>query len=131
MNAPMEHGAILATIGEMLADSLAVDAATIGAESRLIDDLGMDSLDFVELVFSLERRFGVKMRSAELDALLRAEFEPGQLVDGKFLAPAELDRFAEWLPGIAAAPDRALVEPSHLYGYITVESLARLVERRM
>ena len=127
----MDRAAIVAAVAELLADSLAIDAATIQPDSRLIDDLGMDSLDFVELVFSLERRFQVKMRSAELDTLLRAEFDPAQLLDGKYLVAAEVTRFTEWLPQLAHAPDTARIAPADLYGYITVESLARLVERRM
>jgi acyl carrier protein len=122
---------IFPAVAEVLADSLAVDATKIAMQSRLIDDLGMDSLDFVEILFSLERRFKVKMRSDELDLLLRAEFDPATLVEGTFLPRAEVARFAEWLPALASAPDMDRVEPADLYTYITVESLVLLLRKRL
>lgn len=39
----------------MIADSLAVDESGVNLQSRLIDDLGADSLDFVDLVFAIEK----------------------------------------------------------------------------
>ena len=122
---------IFPIVAALLADSLAIDAGTIRPEARLVDDLGMDSLDFVEMLFTLERRFKVKMRSAELDELLRAEFDPKELVEGKYLSTAEVARFREWLPALAAAPDPARVSPQQLYSYITAESLVRLLEKRL
>jgi acyl carrier protein len=130
MSAVLDHPSILDAVAELLADSLAIDAASIAPESRLIDDLGMDSLDFVELIFSLERRFEVKLRSAELDMLLKAEFDPKKLVDGRYLPPGDIAAMTQWMPSLAGA-DAARISPKDLYGYITVESIARLVERRI
>ncbi|APV50711.1 hypothetical protein BWI17_14065 [Betaproteobacteria bacterium GR16-43] len=126
----MDRSTIFPAVADLLADSLAIDAARIQPDSRLIDDLGMDSLDFVELVFSLERRFDVKMRSAELDMLLRAEFDPKRLVEGRYLPPEDVARMLEWMPNLARA-DAARVTPRDLYGFISVESLVRLVDRRL
>jgi acyl carrier protein len=131
MNAAVKHEDVFGAVAELLADSLAIDAKGIGRDSRLIDDLGMDSLDFVELIFSLERRFSVKMRSAELDMLLRAEFDPKQLVDGKYLPAADVERLRDWMPRLAEVADPARVSPRDLYSFISVESLVRLVERRL
>jgi acyl carrier protein len=131
MSAALQAPSVFDGVAELLADSLAIDVAGIRPDSRLTDDLGMDSLDFVELIFSLERRFNVKMRSAELDMLLRAEFDPKQLVEGKYLHEPDVARLRDWMPRLDAAPDASRVAPSELYGYITVESLVRLVERRL
>jgi acyl carrier protein len=131
MSATPERAEIFAAVASLLADSLAIDAAEVTLPSRLIDDLGMDSLDFVEILFALEKRFRVKMRSDELDVLLRAEFDPKDLVDEKFLPRADVERFSAWLPALASAPDPDRLEPQQLYGYITVESLVLLLEKRL
>lgn len=131
MSGAMSRDAIFAAVAALLVDSLAIDAAEVTLPSRLIDDLGMDSLDFVEILFALEKRFRVKMRSDELDVLLRAEFDPKDLVEEKFLARAEVERFRAWLPALASAPDLDRLEPRQLYGYITVESLILLLEKRL
>ena len=50
---------IAAGVGEILAFHLGSDRAKITHDARLIDDLGADSLDVVEVVMSCEERFNV------------------------------------------------------------------------
>lgn len=42
-----------------LAEQFEIDAETISLDTNLIDDLGADSLDVVELIMSLEDIFGI------------------------------------------------------------------------
>ena len=50
----MDRNQIFGRLRAMLADSLAAPEQTITMQSRLIDDLGADSLDFVDLVFAID-----------------------------------------------------------------------------
>lgn len=43
----------------LLANQLSIDENNIKMESRIIDDLGADSLDMVEMVMELENEFGI------------------------------------------------------------------------
>lgn len=52
---------MLERIKETIANTLAVDADIIKPETSLKEDLEVDSLDFVELVMSLEDEFDVKI----------------------------------------------------------------------
>jgi len=122
---------VLAGVRECLAESLALQADEIQPGSRLIDDLGADSLDFLDILFSLEQRFELKLRSMDLDALLRVDLSADKLVEKRYIAREEIDRMAQWLPALAAAPDRDRVTPRMLYSYLTVESLVILVENKM
>ena len=45
----------------IIADQLNVDAEKITMESSIIEDLGADSLDVVELIMALEENFGVEI----------------------------------------------------------------------
>jgi acyl carrier protein len=122
---------VLAGVRDCLVESLALPPADIRPESRLIDDLGADSLDFLDILFSLEQRFALKLRSMDLDALLRVDLGADKLVEKRYIARAEIDRMAQWLPALAAAPDRDRVTPRMLYSYLTVESLVILVENKL
>jgi acyl carrier protein len=44
---------------EALCEQLKVDPATINENTSVIDDLGADSLDIVELLMTLEDKYGV------------------------------------------------------------------------
>ena len=47
------------TVRNVLAEQLEVDAASITMDTDIINDLGADSLDLVELVMSLEERYDI------------------------------------------------------------------------
>lgn len=47
------------TVRQVLAEQLEVDPAIITPETDIIDDLGADSLDLVELVMSLEEHYDI------------------------------------------------------------------------
>jgi acyl carrier protein len=123
--------AIFSAIQTCLADSLALRPDEIQMESRLIEDLGADSLDFVDIIFSLERQFSIKLKSAEVDSLLRADLDGERLVEKSFICREGVDRLLEWLPALSQAPDLDRIAPFDLFKYITTESLVLLVQRRV
>ena len=46
-----------------------VDAAKVSAESKFSDDLGLDSLDSVEVVMAIEDEFAVEIPDTEADKI--------------------------------------------------------------
>jgi|SRR5207247_1237069 len=115
----------------MIADSLAVDEADVTLQSRLIDDLGADSLDFVDLVFAIEKAFGVKIREADLNFLARLDFSSPTVMKDGFLTAETLDTLLPLMPALGNVPDRARVTPGELFSLLTVESLCLMVERHL
>ena len=53
-------------VRELLIDDLEIDEEKIHPEALLKDDLGIDSLDFVDIVVIIERRFGFKIKPEEM-----------------------------------------------------------------
>lgn len=53
-------------VREFLIDDLEIDKEKIHPEVLLKDDLGIDSLDFVDIVVIIERRFGFKIKPEEM-----------------------------------------------------------------
>lgn len=64
--------AIIASVSDFAVSTpeLSLDAEQLRAEDGLCDDLGydLDSLAFCELVTRLEKEFGVRIRSSEMQA---------------------------------------------------------------
>jgi len=46
-------------VRKMLATQLNIDIKKVGDSSRLVEDLGADSLDMIEMLMTLEEKFGV------------------------------------------------------------------------
>ena len=57
---------IYAKVGETLIDALGVDDDEITPEATLVGDLGAESIDFLDIVFRLEKNFSVKIPRGEL-----------------------------------------------------------------
>jgi acyl carrier protein len=51
---------------KVIAECLGRDLEQVRAESRLVSDLGAESIDLLELVFLLEREFGIRVKTEEL-----------------------------------------------------------------
>ena len=57
--------ATLEKIKKLLAEQLNIDVAKISTESKVIEDLGADSLDVVEMLMTLEDEFNVTVSDEE------------------------------------------------------------------
>ena len=127
----MPGSEVFPRVRTLIADSLAIDEGSVTLESRLIDDLGADSLDFVDLVFAIEKTFGVKLREADLNFLARLDFSSPTVMKDGFLTPETIEAIAPLLPALGKVPDRGRVTPGELFSLLTVETLCLMIERRM
>ena len=62
----MERKEIEAKVREFLVEDLEIDEEKIKPEARLKEDIGIDSLDFVDIVVIVERKFGFKIKTEEM-----------------------------------------------------------------
>jgi len=127
----MPRDDVFATLRVMLADSLAIEPSGIGLESRLIDDLGADSLDFVDLMFAIEREFGVKLREADLNFLAKLDFSSPAVMRDGVLTPETIAALAPLMPALQRIADPTRVTPGQLFSLLTVETLCLMIERRL
>lgn len=57
---------IFEKVKDTLMDALGVDDDQVTEEATLIGDLGAESIDFLDIVFRLEKAFGIKVERGEL-----------------------------------------------------------------
>ena len=60
---------MLEKIQEMLAEALNLPVEKVTAEAKIVDDLGADSLDVVELLSRLEDEYGVVIPDEDVEGL--------------------------------------------------------------
>lgn len=53
-------------VKEFLVDEIEVDEEKITADAKLKTDLGIDSLDFVDIVVLVDKKFGFKIKQEEM-----------------------------------------------------------------
>jgi acyl carrier protein len=77
--------AIYPKVAGIMADALGCDADQVKPDSSLINDLKAESIDFLDIVFRLERAFKIKIPRDKIveearGGLSEAEFEKGGVV---------------------------------------------------
>ena len=58
-----------AKIKEIIVEQLGVNADQVTREAKMIEDLGADSLDAVELVIAIEEEFGIEVPDEQAEKL--------------------------------------------------------------
>jgi acyl carrier protein len=124
------HDDVVAVVRRCVAESLAVEPDEVRLESRLIDDLGADSLDFVDIIFMLDHELDIRVRETELNFLTKLDFSSPEVMKEGHLTEDVLARLDDWLPALAKVPDRSAVTPQQLFSLITVESICIVASRR-
>ena len=62
----MNRSEIEEKVNAFLVEELEIDEEKLKPEARLKDDLGIDSLDFVDIVVIVEKLFGFKIKPEEI-----------------------------------------------------------------
>jgi acyl carrier protein len=58
---------LLERVYAIVGEQLGVEKETLVPEANLLDDLGADSLDVVELVMAIEEEFGIEVPDADAE----------------------------------------------------------------
>lgn len=66
----MERKVIEEKVRNFLIEDLEIEEEKIAPEAKLKDDLGIDSLDFVDIVVIVEKNFGFKIKPEEMQVVV-------------------------------------------------------------
>ncbi|WQZ79732.1 acyl carrier protein [Helicobacter pylori] len=54
----------------VIAEQLNIDASQVTPEAKFVNDLGVDSLDIVELIMALEEKFGIEIPDEQAEKIV-------------------------------------------------------------
>jgi acyl carrier protein len=112
-----------------LVDALGVDEEDVRREATLQGDLGAESIDFLDIVFRLERNFGIKIPRGELfpENLVA---DPEWVADGK-LTGKGLDELKARLPYADLGKFEADPDLEKIGDLYTVDMLVQYVRSKL
>ncbi|MCA9261758.1 MAG: acyl carrier protein [Planctomycetales bacterium] len=120
---------IFEKVREALVDALGVDDDEVVPEATLQGDLDAESIDFLDIVFRLEKAFNIKIERGELfpeDILTSAEF----VQDGK-VSEAGIAKLKERMPFADLSKFEAEPVVQNLAQQLTVQDMCRFVEHKL
>jgi len=117
-------------VSTTLVEALNVDADEVKPDATLQGDLGAESIDFLDIVFRLEREFGIKIPRGELFPESIFQGDPDMVQNGKVTARglAELRAKMPYADLSAFEKDPDINKMSDLF---TVELITRYVQGKI
>ena len=112
-----------------LVDALGVDDDEVTADATLVGDLGAESIDFLDIVFRLEKAFDINIDRAEMfpeDILTNAEY----VQDGK-VTPAGIKVLKERMAFADLTKFEADPVVQNFGTLLTVSDMCRYVESKI
>lgn len=117
--------AIFEKVKEALIDALGVDDDEVTEEATMVGDLGAESIDFLDIVFKLEKAFDISIPREELfpdDILTNAEY----VADGK-LTDDGLAKLKERMPFADLSKFEGDPQVQNFGNLLTVKDLCKYV----
>ncbi|MEY4632411.1 MAG: acyl carrier protein [Pseudomonadota bacterium] len=115
----------------VIADSLCVDLSSITLKSNLMRDLGAESIDFLDIMFRLEREFSIKIPQREIERMARGGLSPEEFETNGILQAKGAERMRALLPEINGQELREGLPLRELPTLFTVEVFSNIVKRKL
>jgi acyl carrier protein len=119
-----------ARVSATLVEALNVDEEDVTPSATLQGDLGAESIDFLDIVFRLEREFGIKIPRAELFPESIFQGDPQFVQDGK-VTDKGLAELRARMPFADLSAFEKAPEVSHLSNLFTVEMITRFIRAKL
>jgi len=123
------HDEIYEKVQATLVDALGVDEEDVTRAATLQGDLGAESIDFLDIVFRLERNFGIKIPRGELFPENIAS-DPEMTRDG-MLTSKGLDELKSRMPYADLSEFTANPEVEKISDLYTVDMLVHYVQSKL
>jgi acyl carrier protein len=121
---------IYTKVSATLVEALNVDEDEIQPTSTLQGDLGAESIDFLDIVFRLEREFGIKIPRGELFPESIFQGDPEFVQDGK-VTDRGLQELRTRMPFADLSKLESNPELKAIGDLFTVEMIARFIQGKL
>ena len=125
-----EIAAIFPKVAEAMADALGCEVDEVKPDSSLINDLGAESIDFLDIVFRLERAFKVKIPRGKIVEDARGSLTEAEFQTGGVVTEAGVARLKLFLSEVPADRFPAPLKVAELAKLFTVETFCKMVIRQ-
>ena len=120
---------IFPTVAKTIADALACEIDQVTPSASLIDDLGAESIDFLDLVFRLERAFAVKIPRGKIIEDARGDLAEAAFEQRGVVTDAGLVRLRQFLSEVPGDRFKTPLKTTDIPRLFTAETFAKLVLR--
>ena len=121
---------LLRTVRDVIAEVRGLGPEKVQPESLLMADLGADSLDFLDVVFKLERAFDIQITRGEMERAARGDLSEEEFAPGGVIGEKGLARLRELMPE-AASRIKPGLKPAAILSLFSVQTFVGIVRKKL
>ena len=114
-------------VKDIIVDVLVIDEDKVQSTSRLIADLGAESIDFLDLVFQLEKEFSIKIPRGQLEKNARGQLTEAEFEQNGVLTEKGLVALKSYLCEVPQEYFKSSMKTNEIPVLFTVETFCKLV----
>lgn len=126
----MSRDGIFNEVKEVLIDALGLDDDEVAESATLMGDLGAESIDFLDIVFRLEKSFGIKIPREELFPAESLMNNPEYVTNGK-LTGKGIEELKAKMPHTDISTFQDDPDVNKLADLFTVAAVVNFVENKL
>jgi acyl carrier protein len=119
--------AVYPTVAKTIADALGCDVAQVQLDVSLIEGLDAESIDFLDLVFRLERAFKINIPRGKIIENARGELSEAEFEQKGVVTQAGMQRLRSYLSEVPAERLSSPVKVAEIPRLFTAETFCKLV----
>src|SRR6516225_10060595 len=126
-----EINAICPKVVEIIADAIGCDLEKVKLDSSLIDDLGAESIDFVDIIFRLQRHFKVKIPRGKIVEEARGNVSVREFEKAGVVSELGVERLRAFLSEVPPERFKSPLNVGDIPRLFTVETFCKLLIRQL
>ena len=122
--------AVFPKVSATMADALGCDLEKVKLDASLINDLGAESIDFLDIIFRLERAFKVKIPRGKIVEEARGDLSATEFDQGGVVTAAGFERLKSFLSEVPADRMKTPLMVAEIPRLFTTETFCKMVIRQ-
>ena len=117
-------------VAATMADALGCEPERVKLDASLIDDLGAESIDFLDIIFRLERTFKVKIPRGKIVEEARGDLSEAEFDQAGIVTSAGLQRLKSFLSEVPEERFKSPMKVAAIPRLFTTETFCKMVIRQ-
>jgi acyl carrier protein len=123
--------AIYPKVAQTMADALGCDVEQVAPNVPLIEGLDAESIDFLDIIFRLERAFKVKIPRGKIVEEARGDLPEAEFEHKGYVTEVGLQRLKDYLSEVPADRFRSPMKAADIPRLFTPETFCKVVVRAL
>jgi acyl carrier protein len=118
-------------VKEAVVEALALDDDEVTPEATLMDDLGAESIDLLDILFRIEKSTGVKIEASDLGDYIQGGISDDEFSDDdQIISAVGAAQLCKVMPQTDPADIEGKLKADEVMTLFTVENLVQMVKSR-